>query len=349
MIAGRLNEYLDAGEEGITFLLNSNSPDAGRKRRLAVRLILEAMGNESEKVVSNMDDLICLPLSLWILKNVNEHLLTSRVINHARDLVYDFITSSSLDPDFVPDYARRYGVRMEYNSEEESFVMPTTEFVSYTSRITGYKYRLIYQNVIAGYVHTDRETAAKVIREAFVKRAFEVYLGINQLDTARVLAPVKESVAEVVEKLQTSGISKEIDLGEVDANLFPPCVKEFISQMQDGVNLPHMARFTLVSFLHKIGMNNEGIIGLFKTAPDFRESLTTYQVNHVTGEISSTEYSPPKCTVLESNHLCYKGEDTLCKQDWLKHPLQYYTVKKKPRKDPSAGKKFPKKGAGNRT
>lgn len=332
MLSQKVSEYLDVGENGITAILNSNEPKQGRIRRLAVRLIVEAMGNEGAKEVSNIDDLICLPLSLWMLRNVNEHLLTSRVINHARDLVNDFIESRAVDPDYIPDYARRYSVRMEYDGEDEVFTIPSNEFVTYTSRLSGYRYRLVYQNVLAGVVYADKETAAKVIREAFVRRAFEAYNLIDQGSTTRVLQPMKSSVDEIVEKLQTSGIKKNFDLGDVDFNLFPPCIKEYISQMQDGVNLPHMARFTLVSFLHKIGMSNDDIIGLFKTAPDFRESLTTYQVNHVTGEISSTEYSPPKCNVLQSNHLCYMGEDPICHKDWLKHPLQYYTFKKKPRK-----------------
>lgn len=347
MLTGRVSEYLDIGESGISTLLNSHDLQSVRKRRLAVRLIIEAMGNEPESEVSAINDLICLPLSLWILKAINEHILTSRVINHARDLVDHFIASASVDPEDVPDYARRYGVAMEYNEEEELFSVPSTEFVTYTSRLTGYRYRLVYQNVSRGMVLVDRETAAKVIREAFVRRAFESYGEITETNTATVLMPIKDSVLEIVKKLETSGIKKEFDLGVVDANIFPPCIKEFVSQMQDGVNLPHMARFTLVSFLHKIGMNNDGIIGLFKTAPDFRESLTTYQVNHVTGEISSTEYSPPKCSALESNHLCYKGDDPLCNQDWMKHPLQYYTVKKKPRKETRRNRQNQKRGNEN--
>lgn len=343
MLSRKISEYLDVGEENISTLLNSNDPAAGRKRRLAVRLIMEAMGNEESNEVSAIDDLICMPLSLWILRRVNEHLLTSRVLNHARDLVEKFILSSSVHDEYVPDYAARYGVKITYNEEDELFSIPVSTFVTYTSRLSGYRYRLVYQNIRNGTVYADRETVAKIIREAFVRKALESYGTIDSGSTERVLAPISQSITEVVEKLQTSGIKKNFDLGEVDFSLFPPCVKEYITQMQDGINLPHMARFTLVSFLHKVGMNNEGIIGLFKTAPDFRESLTTYQVNHVTGEISSTEYSPPKCTVLQSNHLCYMGEDPICHKDWLKHPLQYYTFKKR-HKNPGNFRKSEKKG-----
>ncbi len=339
MIPQAANAYLDVRDSSISHILSSFDPTSSQIRRHSVRLIIEAMGNEERKEVTAIDDLICFPLSLWLLRYVNEHILTSRVINHARDILENFLSASSLAPEFVPDYAARYGVPIQYSEEDEVFTMSVGTFVTYTSRVSGFKYRLVYQNVRRGVVYTDREIAAKVIREAFVRNVLAAYESIEQGKTAMVLQPMKSSLDEIVDRLQKSGITKNFDLGEVDFKLFPPCIKEYITEMQDGVNLPHLARFTLVSFLHKIGMDNQGIIGLFKTAPDFRETLTTYQVNHVTGEISSTEYSPPKCTVLQSNHLCYMGDDPLCHKDWLKHPLQYYTIKKKPRAQPQRSRR----------
>ncbi len=328
MISQTGNPYLDVDRERINILLSSNDPDSGRLRRIAMRLIIEAMDDTEIREVTAINDLGSLPLSLWILKYIDEPLLTSRAINHSRDLLERFLTSERLHAEDVPDYARRYGVEMEFSDEDNLFRIPLGIFVGHTSRLSGYRYRLVYQSIHRGIVYTDRESAVKVIREAFVRKAFEAYTTIDKEDTAKFLYPLSENIQEIVEKLKNSGIKKDIDLGEVDFAIFPPCIKEYISQMRDGINLPHMARFTMVSFLHKIGMDNDGIIGLFKTAPDFNERLTTYQVNHVTGEISSTEYSPPKCSVLQSNHLCYKGDDPICNKDWLKHPLQYYTYKK---------------------
>ena len=328
MISQTGNPYLDVDRDRIDILLSSNDPDSGRLRRIAMRLIIEAMDDTENREVTAINDLGSLPLSLWILKYIDEPLLTSRAINHSRDLLERFLTSERLHAEDVPDYARRYGVEMEFSDEDDLFRIALGTFVMHTSRLSGYRYRLVYQSIHHGIVYTDRESAVKVIREAFVRKAFEAYATIDKEDTAKFLYPLSDNIQEIVEKLKNSGIKKDIDLGEVDFTIFPPCIKEYISQMRDGVNLPHMARFTMVSFLHKIGMDNDGIIGLFKTAPDFNERLTTYQVNHVTGGISSTEYSPPKCSVLQSNHLCYKGDDPICNKDWLKHPLQYYTYKK---------------------
>ena len=62
---------------------------------------------------------------------------------------------------------------------------------------------------------------------------------------------------------------------------------------------------------------------LFATAPDFKESFTRYQVEHITGTTSNTKYSPPKCDTLVSSGVC-PGPNALCRQ--IRHPLSYYRV-----------------------
>ena len=329
MVEGQLNPYLDASEERVRELLASNDPDSEGIRHNSYRLILEAMGNSERREVTSADDLKCLPLALWILRRMGESLLTSRVINHSRDLLEASLLGHRFANEEIPGYAGRYGVSMEYEDVISLFRLRLGEFVSLSSRLTGYKYRLIYQNLAHGQVHCERDVAVKIIREAFVRKAFSAYQDISVENSYSVTESISDRIDQIYEVFQKSGIKQEINLGEVDSTIFPPCIKEYITQMRDGVNLPQMARFTLVSFLHKVGMDNHGIIELFKTAPDFNERLTTYQVNHITGEISSTEYSPPKCTVLRSNHLCYWGEDPVCHSEWLKHPLQYYTYGKR--------------------
>jgi Ca2+-binding RTX toxin-like protein len=60
-------------------------------------------------------------------------------------------------------------------------------------------------------------------------------------------------------------------------------MKALLSDLQKGVNLPHTARFALTSFLANIGLDKEQIMELYRMAPDFREDLTRYQVEHITG------------------------------------------------------------------
>jgi DNA primase large subunit len=64
--------------------------------------------------------------------------------------------------------------------------------------------------------------------------------------------------------------------------------------------------------------------------------LARYQVEHITGKISGTEYTPPNCDTLKSNNICFQP-DGLCKKTWMIHPLIYYKYKGKSRKKKNIG------------
>ena len=89
------------------------------------------------------------------------------------------------------------------------------------------------------------------------------------------------------------------------------------------MNLAHPSRFFITTFLSSLNQNPESVMRLFATAPDFKESFTRYQVEHITGTTSSTKYSPPKCDTLVSSGVC-PGPNALCRQ--IRHPLSYYRV-----------------------
>jgi DNA primase large subunit len=107
---------------------------------------------------------------------------------------------------------------------------------------------------------------------------------------------------------------------------FPPCIRALLAGTQNGINLPHSGRFALVSFLHALGMDSEQIMELFAKSPDFDPSKSSYQVKHITGEVSGTEYTPPECSTMKSYGLCFEPDD-LCGNEKVVHPLIYYRIK----------------------
>ena len=298
--------------------------DARRRGQEVIYFLIDSENNENPPPV----DCISYYYSLWVLKGVNENPLLTRTINYHRDVLEKLVMDEKLDGDDIETYAESMGLSAEFDPVKEVFYLPLNQFVSCNSRLSGSRYRLSYQLFRNGDVILNRETLAKIMREYFVLNSIKEVYKIREEDALSILQDIDyiDSLKELYKVVGSRGI---LDLGSVDFKMFPPCINEYISQMRDGVNLPHMARFTMVSFLNKVGMPRDDIISLFKTAPDFNERMTTYQVDHVTGNISGTEYSPPKCSVLQSNHLCYKGDDRLCNQEWLKHPLQYYSIKKR--------------------
>ena len=105
----------------------------------------------------------------------------------------------------------------------------------------------------------------------------------------------------------------------------PPCIRTIIEMAQAGQNLPHSARFALVTFLHALGLDYGQIIAIFAVSPDFNEAMSEYQIKHITGELNGTEgYTPPVCNTMKTNGLCF-DPDPLCEK--VKHPLSYYRIK----------------------
>jgi len=122
------------------------------------------------------------------------------------------------------------------------------------------------------------------------------------------------------------GTFKAEDFGRIRVTKLPPCIRQLLAKVQAGENLPHSGRFALTAFLHALGMSPEEILHMFSTSPDFDESKTRYQIEHITGKISGTEYTPPECSTMKSYGICF-GEDNLCKKEWMTHPLKYYRIK----------------------
>lgn len=319
-----LDERSFTDRAGIEELLRSNDSRASRIRKEAEEFISRSVEETGSTVGIETDS---FRLALWILSAIDESVLTARVINQQRDYLEKAL--NKVFPEDLEAYAQKAGTGISYDVEDGLFSIPFEEFLRNSRRLSGSRYRLVYQAVKGGLVYAGKETMAKMIREHFVARTFGIVDNID-VKRAREVLGERLAFAERMKKLYREHHAKKtMELGEIDFKLFPPCIKEFLKELHDGVNLPHIARLTLASFLHKVGMKTDNIAEQFKTAPDYDPRTTEYQVKHITGEISGVEYSPPKCTTLQANHICYKGEDTLCNQEWLKHPLWYYEVKKR--------------------
>lgn len=321
----------DGLEGRIAHLLTA--PEMLESRARIVEMLIDvASGKEVNSVPVRTDDDLLFALS--VVFAADEKSFSSRFFIFMRDF-YEY-NLKSLPPDTIEDKLNMLDLAVVYSADTNTFTIPFQNYISNTRRLTGSPYRLVYQSMHGGLVTLRKEVILKIGREAYLKKLQALYDRIPGSLASDVSGKLNEIPGTIAYLYRMRKKHDSFELGDVDPGLFPPCVHGYIKEMKDGVNLSHLARFTLVSFLHHIGMANDDIIGLFESAPDYNEKMTVYQVNHVSGESSGTEYSPPKCSVLASNHLCYKGDDTLCNQEWLKHPLQYYTIKKRPKK-PSKG------------
>jgi len=224
---------------------------------------------------------------------------------------------------FLVAVARELGVDM--SGQDGTAKMHFADFLRYTNQMRSKEWKLINQDVAGGYVLLQKGRAIRVVQNAIQKRleAELESLAVNDL----ILKSFADDLAEIKAVLtEKKSRFKAEDLGKVRITRFPPCMYQLLAMVQAGENVPHTGRFAIVSFMHNIGMSNEGIFNVFASVPDFDERKTGYQIEHITGRTSSTEYTPPECATMKSYGLC-PGPDTICLR--IKHPLSYYRLKAK--------------------
>lgn len=202
-----------------------------------------------------------------------------------------------------------------------------TEFLRFAVHLKDVEWKLVSQPLSRGFIDMDKKTASRLLQEALRRRIeSELPKELSEevvKDLVDDLAPLREAARVRKEKFQAEGF------GVVDLQLMPPCMQHILGQLQHGENVAHSGRFAVTSFLNTIGMSADEIMKLFSQAPDFREDLTRYQVEHITGVTSGTAYSPPSCQAMQTFGICY-NQDDLCRErkkddtPRVSHPLHYY-------------------------
>jgi len=196
-------------------------------------------------------------------------------------------------------------------------------YIENALRIRESKWKLTNRLLDHGFVKVGKDEAARLLQEEIQSRI---------LSRMRVIPPEQpdflrsriERLRRLVSERRTTVAFSELPK-TVDPTAMPPCIRNLYDSMHSGKHIPHIGRFAVTSFLVNAGVSQENILLLFKTAADFDEKKTRYQVEHIAGTRGGrTKYKPPKCTTLRTHGLCI-APDELCRQ--LSHPLSYYRRK----------------------
>jgi DNA primase large subunit len=188
---------------------------------------------------------------------------------------------------------------------------------------TRYKeWKLVNRILHNGFVEVSHKELARIVQELLRRRidseledrecnrtAYEIFSS----DIQRF----KNIVRMHRKKIKATPISK------LSNEKLPPCMKDLLSMIQAGENVPHMGRFSLVAFLSSLKLSVDEILKIFSNAPDYQEDKTRYQVEHITGTSSSTRYKSPACDKMKTYGLCALDKvDDICKK--INHPVSYY-------------------------
>ena len=215
--------------------------------------------------------------------------------------------------------------------------MGLSDFIELCTGITGSRWRLPNCDVKDGWVtlhdegdkYSSRAKVARLLRERMKEDikldAMEKMTKMDESLLIRLAEPVG-----MIRGLVASRTAETIALIGAGEEDWPPCMRKAVAELAEGVNVNHFGRVFLGSMSRCIGLPVETTIDFFRPAPDFSEGTTTYQVNH----LYEREYTPSGCSKLKVNHNCavQRGDDRLCDQPWMDHPLKYIRAKQRRRK-----------------
>mgnify|MGYP002338719021 FL=1 len=183
----------------------------------------------------------------------------------------------------------------------------------------GDRWRLVNRPLADGRVRIAADELHVLLKQAIRHRVAE---GLPFQVPDAVADELDAEVEHLNEVLAELDLTREIDT--VVPELFPPCMQALLDQVQKGEHLAHHSRFAIAAFLTSIGMTTDEIVDLFQVNPGFGEEATRYQVDHIRGDTSPTEYSTPACSTMQSYGDCVNMDD-LCER--ISHPMAYYEQK----------------------
>lgn len=214
----------------------------------------------------------------------------------------------------LPQYLQSFDMMMSFVS-----------FLEVAPRFHSDEWKLVNRVVREGLVPVRRSELHRLISEKFKVTILQSNLTLPKLPSNLALA-VQQVESELSGKLKKT---EPIKFSETTITAFPPCIAQMHAESLEGRNLSHEARFTLASFLLKIGMSEADVLGVFRPAPDFVRGLAEYQVKHIASKSGGEGYTPPSCRKLQGNSLCpvYLGStyDPLC--EYISHPLGFYETR----------------------
>jgi len=216
----------------------------------------------------------------------------------------------------------------------ESWQVGLTDFIEICPRITGERWRLINHDVTGGKVilgdrrMSSQQQLARLLRERIKSQIMADALTRMGEVTDDLAVRLAESVGMATSLIQQAS-SERLELSGVEQTDWPPCMRKAVRELEAGINVNHFGRLFLASISSTIGLPQETCAGFFANAPDYNPETTTYQVGHV----YDRNYTPAGCSKLKLNACCavQPGDDRLCDQPWLDHPMKYLRAQQRRR------------------
>jgi DNA primase large subunit len=166
------------------------------------------------------------------------------------------------------------------------------------------QWAMINRPVVRGWVLIPDGDFTRLLEGAYEERIIELARE-NELAVGWIARHAVPRLVPELEELARKHGRPALRLDAVKAGEDPPCMRALVEALKAGENLPHAARFALAAYLVRRGWDVERVVDLFRSAPDFNERVTRYQVMHIAGQAGGRkQYMVPGCQTMLSWGLC---------------------------------------------
>ncbi|OKY78582.1 MAG: Eukaryotic-type DNA primase large subunit PRI2 [Candidatus Methanohalarchaeum thermophilum] len=318
-------EYVQGLDVEIEEIIDKKSFSSARSR--AKNRVVQAIQQGQVKPIESklnkpkfLKEIFSYPVARIIVSCIDKNYLINKYVHGETELFYDRLIKESEKKvkKIIDDLEIDYKL---IKTNKRMYSIHFTDYLSLTRSLKGKEWKLTNQRLKDGYISLEEKKFYRILKEG-IKNKIKKDLPLDVSDAyCSKLNKYIEEINEVLEEQRSRYRHEYKKEGIIEENLFPPCIKELISDIKQGKNLSHPARFTLVSFLSNIGMEKNRIKQVFELAPDYEPEKTEYQIDHISGGLSGTEYTPPSCSTMKTYGIC-RNEDWRCKK--VQHPLSYY-------------------------
>ena len=296
-------------------------------------------------IISNAQaetELLSYPFARILVSCIGDERLVRRyALSEAKaayeKLLEDSSTGSSSDTAIIYEMSEEFGIRVDFlrlPGEREQVQMPFIDYLRFTANLRDKRWKLVNRGLEKGMIKLRKPEFVRIIQEAMYERIKKDLPLDVPVDICEAIngytGDIKKELEEKRKKFGDAGFGFDFESGSgflvKDPSCFPPCISYILSNLKEGVNVPHGARFAVTAFLLNVGLTEDEIIEIYKNSPDFDADRTRYQVEHIAGDKGGVRYTAPACATMRTYGNCI-GNDEVCEK--VSHPLSYYKLKLK--------------------
>ncbi|MDA4111156.1 MAG: hypothetical protein OK439_01350, partial [Thaumarchaeota archaeon] len=296
-------DFIRAQGISITDLTN---PDYNKVLDRAEQRVTEAIspGKVSDKTGQSREvEIMSFPVSLMLVKSTKlDHLMNRYALAEALR-VESFLKQEKNDKMIEDIFQNFLGIRLERSIENTfpKFKITVEDYVTRAVQFRKPEWKLVNRIVQNGKVFVSQQDLIRLIREEIRDLIMQRLNGVN----IPKLPPALDSRVKKLIQIAPPPPRSTFAVINVSPENFPPCVKEALNLLEKGQNVPHYGRFLMTTYLLAVGKTVDDIMALFPKAPDFKQSITKYQVEHIAGlKGGRTRYSVPSCSTLQTHSFC---------------------------------------------